>query len=162
MWCSFPLVAFLASPCGFRAYSPVWPPPISRPWKRNLASYGRRKMPQARIPPRRPKLPRDAQGRDIRLREYAHAFRSQSALSEETLQADAHLDQDRLPAAASRVLIPESLRTPPPPEAATVRTVSVKRSPSLLSQLEPVSLPENLSQGLLLQKVPPSYPEQAL
>jgi TonB family protein len=86
----------------------------------------------------------------------------QPALSEETLQADAHLDQDRLPAAASRVLIPESLRTPPPPEAATVRTVSLRRSPSLLSQLEPVSLPENLSQGLLLQKVPPSYPQQAL
>jgi TonB family protein len=84
------------------------------------------------------------------------------ALSEETLQADVHLDQDRLPAAASRVLIPESLRTPPPPEAATVRTVSLRRSPSLLSQLEPVSLPENLSQGLLLQKVPPSYPQQAL
>jgi TonB family protein len=86
----------------------------------------------------------------------------QPAISEETLQADAHLDQDRLPAAASRVLIPESLRTPPPPEAATVRTVSLRRSPSLLSQLEPVSLPENLSQGLLLQKVPPSYPQQAL
>jgi TonB family protein len=79
----------------------------------------------------------------------------------ETLQADAHLDQDRLPAAGSRVQIPESL-TVPQPEVTTVRTVSVRRSPSLLSQLEPVSLSEDLSQGLLLQKVPPSYPEQAL
>jgi TonB family protein len=83
------------------------------------------------------------------------------ASSAEGLQANASLDQDRLAGSASRVLIPESLRIPQP-EAATVRTVSVKRSPSLLGQLEPVSLPEDLSQGLLLQKVPPSYPEQAL
>jgi TonB family protein len=81
--------------------------------------------------------------------------------SVEVLQADASLDQDRLAGPTSRVLIPESLKIPQP-EAATVRTVSVKRSPSLLSQLEPVNLPEDLSQGLLLQKVPPSYPEQAL
>jgi TonB family protein len=79
----------------------------------------------------------------------------------DTLQADVRLDRNRLSVAESRVLIPESLKTPQP-ESATVRTVSVKRSPSLLSQMEPVSLPEDLSQGLLLQKVPPSYPEQAL
>jgi len=79
----------------------------------------------------------------------------------ETLQANVRLDQARLPLGESRVLIPESLKAPQP-EAATVRTATVKRSPSLLSQLEPVSLPEDLSQGLLLQKVPPSYPEQAL
>jgi TonB family protein len=81
------------------------------------------------------------------------------APAEEILQADAHLDQERLPA-ASGVLIPESLRTPP--ETAAVRTASAKRPLSLLSQLEPVSLPEDLSQSLLVQKVLPSYPEQAL
>src|SRR5579864_7570388 len=79
----------------------------------------------------------------------------------ETLQADVHPDLDRLPPAAPQVLIPESLRTQPP-EAATVRTASLKRSPSLLSQVEPVSLSEELSQALLLDKVQPSYPEQAL
>ncbi len=79
----------------------------------------------------------------------------------ETLEADVSLGQNRPPVAESRVLIPESLKTQQP-EAATVRAVSVKRSPSLLSQLEPVSLSEDLSQGLLVQKVPPSYPEQAL
>jgi TonB family protein len=79
----------------------------------------------------------------------------------ETLEADAHLGQNDLPAAASRLLIPDSLKTPQP-EAATLRTVSLKRSPSVLSQVEPVSLSENLSQALLLQRVPPSYPEQAL
>jgi TonB family protein len=75
----------------------------------------------------------------------------------ETLQADAHAGQDRLP---PRVLIPESLTLPPP--QASIRTVSLRRSPSLLSLVEPVSLPENLSQALLLDRVQPSYPEQAL
>jgi TonB family protein len=81
--------------------------------------------------------------------------------SAETLEADAHLGQDRLPLTASPILIPESLRVSPL-ETATVRTVSLKRSPSLLSQLEPVSLSEDLSQALLLDRVQPSYPEQAL
>jgi periplasmic protein TonB len=79
----------------------------------------------------------------------------------ETLQADAHLDQDRLPLAASHVQIPESLKAPPP-ESTAVRSTSVRRSPSLLGQIEPVSLSENLSRELLLDKVQPSYPEQAL
>ncbi len=74
-----------------------------------------------------------------------------------TLQADANLDQARLPA---RVLIPQSL-TAPPPEG-TIRTVSLRRPTSLLSQLEPVNLPEDFSRALLLDKVQPSYPEQAL
>jgi protein TonB len=78
-----------------------------------------------------------------------------------TLQADAHLNQDHLPPTALPVLIPESLRAPPP-QAAMLRTVSLKRSPSLLSQVEPVSLSEDLSRALLLDKVQPSYPEQAL
>ena len=79
----------------------------------------------------------------------------------ETLQADAHLDQDRLPLAASHIQIPESLQATPP-ESTAVRTMSVRHSPSLLGQIEPVSLSENLSRELLLDKVQPSYPEQAL
>jgi TonB family protein len=79
----------------------------------------------------------------------------------EPLPVEAHLDQDRLPVTASRVVIPESL-TIPEPEGASVRTVSLRRSPSLLSQLEPVNLPEDLSRAMLLQKVTPGYPEQAL
>jgi TonB family protein len=78
--------------------------------------------------------------------------------SAETLQAD--LDQNRL-ATASQIQIPESLKTPLP-EPTEFQPVSLRRSPSLLSQVEPVSLPEDLSQALLLQKVTPSYPEQAL
>jgi TonB family protein len=56
--------------------------------------------------------------------------------------------------------IPDSLRTPV--QIASVRAVNATFGPSLLSALEPVSLPEDLSQKLLLQKVQPSYPEQAL
>ena len=79
----------------------------------------------------------------------------------ETLQADAHLDQNRLTTTASQIQIPESLQTPLP-EPTELQPVSLRRSPSLLSQVEPVSLPEDLSRALLLQKVIPSYPEQAL
>jgi TonB family protein len=81
--------------------------------------------------------------------------------SSEMPQVEAHLDQDRVPVAAARVLIPESL-TRLEPEVASVHTASVRRSPSLLSQMEPVSLSEDLSKALLLQKVTPGYPEQAL
>jgi TonB family protein len=81
--------------------------------------------------------------------------------SAETLQADAHLDQDHFPLAGPRLLIPESLQRAAP-ESAAVRTASVRRSPSLLSLVEPVSLPETLSQQLLLDRGQPSYPEQAL
>ena len=80
--------------------------------------------------------------------------------SAETLQADVHMDPI-LPPAASLVRIPESLKAPLP-DTASLRTVSLRRSPSLLSQVEPVSLSEDSSQALLVQKVPPSYPEQAL
>jgi len=58
-------------------------------------------------------------------------------------------------------LIPDSLSRPQP-ESPTLQTVSLKRSPGLLSQVEPVNLAEDLSRSLLLQKVTPSYPEQAL
>jgi protein TonB len=50
----------------------------------------------------------------------------------------------------------------PQPKAGSMRTESLKRSPSLLSQVEPVNLAEDLSQALLLQRVRPTYPEQAL
>ncbi|MGA8489780.1 MAG: energy transducer TonB [Terriglobales bacterium] len=77
----------------------------------------------------------------------------------ETLQAD--LDQNRLATTGSQIQIPGSLKTPLP-EPTELQPVSLLRSPSLLSQVEPVNLPEDLSRALLLQKVTPSYPEQAL
>jgi TonB family protein len=77
----------------------------------------------------------------------------------ETLQADP--DPNRLTASAAQIQIPESLQTPLP-EPTELQPVSLRRSPSVLGQVEPVSLPEDFSQALLLQKVTPSYPEQAL
>jgi TonB family protein len=79
----------------------------------------------------------------------------------ETAQADASPNQAHPPVEGARVLIPESLSRPQP-QSPTLETVSLKRSPGLLSQVEPVNLAEDLSQTLLLQKVTPSYPEQAL
>jgi len=78
----------------------------------------------------------------------------------ETVQADPSPNQAHPPVEA-RVVIPESLSRPQP-LTPTLETVGVKRSPGLLSQVEPVNLAEDLSQALLLQKVTPSYPEQAL
>jgi protein TonB len=63
--------------------------------------------------------------------------------------------------AAARPKIPESLRTPSSVDA-TVRSIAASFSPSLLSAFEPVILPEYLAEKLLLAKVQPSYPEQAL
>jgi TonB family protein len=73
---------------------------------------------------------------------------------------DSDVDQDQLAAADTRVQIPESLRAPP--SDAAIRTVSVKRPVSLLGQMEPVTLSERTAEELLLEKVPPSYPAQAL
>jgi TonB family protein len=79
----------------------------------------------------------------------------------ETAQANDSSDQGHPPVQAARLLIPESLYRPQP-ETPTLQTVSLKRSSGLLSQVEPVNLAEDLSQALLLQKVAPSYPQQAL
>ena len=78
-----------------------------------------------------------------------------------TLMPDEAQDAPAEMATASQIQIPESLRTPLP-EPTELQPRSLTRSPSLLSQVQPINLPEDLSQGLLLQKVTPSYPEQAL
>jgi TonB family protein len=78
----------------------------------------------------------------------------------ETVQADANPNQAHPAVEAARAFIPESL-SGPQPETSALETVSLKRS-TLLSQVEPVNLAEDLSQALLLQKVTPNYPEQAL
>ena len=86
-------------------------------------------------------------------------------LTDETVvpppETDAGSNQARPFVETARVFIPESLSRPQP-ETPTLQTVSLKRSPGLLSQVEPVNLAEDLSQALLLQKVTPSYPAQAL
>ncbi len=62
-------------------------------------------------------------------------------------------------AATTAVRIPDSLNNPV--QSASMRSVA-RIAPSLLAALEPVSLSEELSRRLLLQKVLPAYPEQAV
>jgi TonB family protein len=62
---------------------------------------------------------------------------------------------------SAAVRIPDSLRSPID-ASATVRNVAARITPTLLGALEPVNVPEDLAQRLILQKVDPSYPEQAL
>jgi periplasmic protein TonB len=62
--------------------------------------------------------------------------------------------------ANTAVRIPDSLKMPV--QSASMRSVAARITPSLLAALEPVSLSEDLSRRLLLEKVLPSYPEQAV
>ena len=64
---------------------------------------------------------------------------------------------------SSKVLyesVPQSLRVMP--QAISVRDSGLKPSPSLLSILEPVKVDEEVAEKLLLRKVTPVYPDQAL
>jgi protein TonB len=49
-----------------------------------------------------------------------------------------------------------------PIQGTSLRDVSAKVTSSLLASFEPVTLPEELAQKLVLQRIPPNYPEQAL
>ena len=68
--------------------------------------------------------------------------------------------QQQPPPAITQVRIPESMRTPV--QNATMRSMAARITPSLLAALEPVALSEDLSRRLLLERVLPSYPEQAV
>jgi protein TonB len=57
--------------------------------------------------------------------------------------------------------IPESISNPFP-GVTTARNVASKIAPALLDALEPITVPEQLSEKLLLDKVAPSYPQRAL
>jgi TonB family protein len=61
--------------------------------------------------------------------------------------------------AKNAAYIPSSLHAP---IQANLRDVSSRVTSSLLASLEPVTLPEELAQKLVLQKVSPNYPERAL
>ena len=76
------------------------------------------------------------------------------------LQVEAEPPSQAQLSATTAVRIPESLKAPV--QTATMRSVAARITPSLLAALEPVELSEDLSRRLLLQKVLPSYPEQAI
>jgi len=84
-----------------------------------------------------------------------------------TLQNGAALESNRTPqtvvnsAPVRENSIPASLSSPFP-GVATVRDVASKITPALLDALEPITVPEQLSEKLLLERVEPSYPQKAL
>src|SRR5207245_1535826 len=78
-----------------------------------------------------------------------HAERA--SVAPQSLRAEIRPPQEQVSAATTRTHIPESLKMLVP--TVTVRSVAARLTPSLLSVLEPVDLPEDLSQKLLLQKV---------
>ncbi len=80
------------------------------------------------------------------------------ATAPQPIQVEAGPDQHPT-AATNAVRIPDSLSNPV--QSASMRSVA-RIAPSLLAALEPVSLSEDISRRLLLQKVLPSYPEQAV
>jgi TonB family protein len=75
---------------------------------------------------------------------------SQSQLSEPLPQAKTTIQSS----------IPQSLRMSL--YGGAMRNVATRVAPSLLAALEPIAVPEDLSARLILQKVVPGYPEQAL
>ena len=72
------------------------------------------------------------------------------------------LDPRNEPAQIARItatpIIPQSLRTP----VSAVAEAPGKPGPSLLAALQPVDLPEDFSNKLILQRVEPNYPAQAM
>ena len=81
------------------------------------------------------------------------------AAAPQPIQVEAGPASQQPTAATNTVRIPDSLSNPV--QSASMRSVA-RIAPSLLAALEPVSLSEELSRRLLLQKVLPSYPEQAV
>jgi TonB family protein len=62
---------------------------------------------------------------------------------------------------ARRASVPESISAPFPGVSAA-REVAAKLKPALMEAWQPVNLPGELSEKLLLEKIVPSYPEKAL
>jgi len=85
---------------------------------------------------------------------------SAASVNPQPVPVETETQQASLLPVSTQSRIPESLRVPL--HAIDPRNVATKYGPSLLASLEPVNVPEELAQKLLLQKVQPSYPEQAL
>jgi TonB family protein len=76
-------------------------------------------------------------------------------------QAKANPLPDHVSTVTAFIAIPESMKLQQP-EADAFRQPFGRPSPSLLGELEPVLLSEDTAERLLLEKVEPSYPVQAL
>jgi TonB family protein len=93
------------------------------------------------------------------VRDPFHKAGAKPAAAPQPIPAEAGPASHQPTATTTAVRIPDSLSNPV--QSASMRSVA-RIAPSLLAALEPVSLSEELSRRLLLQKVLPSYPEQAV
>jgi TonB family protein len=94
------------------------------------------------------------------VRDPSQAAAVPSAESTRTTPAETSEPSQPPAAATNAVLIPDSLKAQV--QNASMRSVAERITPSLLAAMEPVALSEDLSRRLLLQKVLPNYPEQAV
>ena len=90
---------------------------------------------------------------------FQNAAAAKPAATPQPVEVEAGPPSPQANAATTTVRIPDSLNNPV--QSASMRSVA-RIAPSLLAALEPVSLSEELSRRLLLQKVLPTYPEQAV
>jgi len=86
--------------------------------------------------------------------------RPRLSLANEQVPSFLKSSSEAVPASMVSSRIPESLKQPL--RTNQVVGVAPKVASSLLGPLEPVFLPESIAQQLLLEKVQPSYPDQAL
>ena len=105
-----------------------------------------------------PRIPGGPWGAFASLPSETH-FGAKPAAAQQPIQVEARPANQQSAAATNVVRIPDSLSNPV--QSASMRSVA-RIAPSLLAALEPVSLSEDISRRLLLQKVLPSYPEQAV
>ena len=82
-------------------------------------------------------------------------------VARDMVQAEANPLPEHVPVAATFSPIPESIKLSHP-EADTSPSAFGRPSLSLLGELEPVLLSEDMAERLLLEKVEPSYPMQAI
>ncbi|MBV9574683.1 MAG: energy transducer TonB [Acidobacteriales bacterium] len=78
-----------------------------------------------------------------------------------SLQPEAQPSSTSKISAAGATALPESIRADFT-GGATIRNAALRLSPALINALEPVRLSEELAEKLLLEKIPPVYPEPAL
>ncbi len=83
---------------------------------------------------------------------------SRPAFTEDALNDDSVKRPMMRPGAASRDVVPDSLRTPSDSSASRNGQANLKQS----GGVEPVNLPETQADEMLVEKVPPAYPQQAL
>jgi TonB family protein len=119
------------------------------PWASQAAAF-----PTAKLEPLNYSKPRTTSARRLQPAEPVQSVRPA------IVHAAEKPETQLVPAAARTVEIPDSIRRPQ--METDSNHIVAARPPSLLGQLEPVLLSQDVAEQMVLQKVRPSYPEQAL